>query len=285
MQHAIITRFSMRVQQAYEDKAFRAFGSRENWFAYRARLMLQTLVPAILSQTVPPSQVLILMDRDDHSLWDRHLALAAPFHPIFTTGTLRDRMIADALSTAGHVGAVAQHRIDSDDLIAPDYIERTEEQVNRLRTRGLEEFYVVAAAGYISDLVSIQSLRYTASPFLCLFSDPLCAEGIYAFNHHDVVKRRHFINTQTRWLQLIHGNNIENKFRKVDPNFTTVACALDKMCLGQDVSTEMPMLSASATSSAEVHWPTGMIRPDQSAIHHAVATHSEAASISPRIYR
>jgi hypothetical protein len=113
----------------------------------------------------------------------------------------------------------------------------------------------------------------------------LCAEGIYAFNHHDVVKRRHFINTQTRWLQLIHGNNIENKFRKVDPNFTTVACALDKMCLGQDVSTEMPMLSASATSSAEVHWPTGMIRPDQSAIHHAVATHSEAASISPRIYR
>jgi hypothetical protein len=171
-------------------------------------------------------------------------------------------------------GPTLSFRLDSDDLISDDYIESfvstAHESLPLLESTDSQQkpLYVVAPFGYISDTRSVQQVVYTASPFLaCLTPQPQSIGLAYAFNHHEVAFKPNVWCEKARWMQIVHGKNADNKFRKIDPNFAQIQTNLGLNARGESVgerkearSSSYVALSASPLKPSDLFWPEGFGR-------------------------
>jgi hypothetical protein len=206
----VVIRFSVR----HGDWAQRAYGDESNraaWFEMRSKLFLKWTAASLQSQTIAPRRVFVVMDPSDTQLWARHLALPPPFTPVYLTGGI-DRETFRLIREDGDGPAVTS-RIDSDDAVAPDYLERINESVGESWTGNRPETYVVACNGYVTDLASIETIYWNASPFLSIFTPEVTEAKLLTLNHLTVLDHAPILNTTALWMQIVHGTNLANKLR------------------------------------------------------------------------
>lgn len=206
----VVIRFSVR----HADWAERAYGDESNraaWFAMRSKLFLKWTAPSLQSQSVAPRRVFVAMDPSDRELWSRHLALPPPFTPLYLERGI-DREAFRLVREDG-VGPAVVSRIDSDDAVAPDYLERINESVAGAWTGERPAAYVVACNGYVTDLTSIETIYWNVSPFLSVFMEDVTEAKLVTLNHTTVLDHSPILNTTALWMQIVHGSNLVNKMR------------------------------------------------------------------------
>lgn len=208
----VVIRFSLKLKAEWEKKAYGDEGVRDAWFAMRAKIFKDYTYPSLANQSSPAHKILIFMDGSDVDNWGKHLALPAPFIPIFTEGNnLNDetrRIIGE-----GPKDGVVISRVDSDDAVSRHYLKCLNKSAALALDRGDEKKYIVAANGFITDGARIQSIYYNCSPFISLFVKRYSGEVIYDFAHEKVLERNPFIDKNAIWMQVFHGTNVANRFR------------------------------------------------------------------------
>lgn len=209
MRNYIVIRFSLK----FDYPSFKKINDyldgleRSTWFAWRAELMKKTLVPAILNQRSPVHKVFLFMDKNDKDLYEKFLNLGGVFEPVFCKGSELNQTLARLLSAEGS-GPMVVSRIDSDDSISVEYtylINKDFEFSNKIS-------YLVAAKGYISDLLEIQDIYYNCSPFISIYFPEYEPKTLF-FKHLEVLDKKPIVNITAEWMQILHGTNVSNKFR------------------------------------------------------------------------
>lgn len=215
----IAIRFSLRWSTEWAMKAYGDETNRESWFAMRSTLFKQWVVPAIAAQTVPVKRVIVFMDSDDQRLWRRYLRLSAPFSPVFVRGGEARQREMGRLIREDRARDVVLSRLDSDDAIAPNFLEEINKTVVQARAHRAGPLYVVAANGFTTDLSGIQFVHYNCSPFISVYVSHYAHEDIYDIEHTQILKRSPLINSSAIWLQVVHGTNLLNKLHN-EPRYT-----------------------------------------------------------------
>lgn len=200
---------SLRIHPEWTNKAYGSELNRESWFKLRSRLFRNTLLASIRRQTVQPKRIFLMMDRADEQLYSKYLNINDPlFQPIFQNHLSE---IAREIHQ-NHPANVACSRIDSDDIIAPDYLEKVNSAIVSSLRSGVQFEYVVACSGIRTDLREMQEIYYGCPPFLTLFESSYSGKEVYGFNHELVEEKPLIKDRLARWAQIIHGQNISNDF-------------------------------------------------------------------------
>ncbi len=216
----------------------------------------RTLYRSLLGQTHQDFILFVLMDEADESLWEQHLAIADPrVRPVFEAdprfhlaGTRRQLL---QLARPG----LLISRVDSDDLLASNYLACLNARVQYFDKRGIERGVIVSSLGYITDGAYVQKVYFPNSPFISLYCRRYNFENIYSFNHGKVLELGApcLLDPRSTWMQFLHGTNLANEFRvdRVLSPAQLQACAK-----------ESPRLSfAAAPEPAELGWPPGFPFP------------------------
>jgi hypothetical protein len=205
----ISVRFSLRMDPEWTKKAYGDETNRESWFRSRSGIFKRTLLASIRRQTVKPKRVFLMLDRADEHFYDKYLNTDDPLiRPVFHNHLSR---IAQEINQ-DYAYNVACSRIDSDDMIAPDYIEKINSAICSSLQSGIQFDYVVACSGIRTDLNKMQEIYYGCSPFLTVFESTYSGKEVYKFNHELVEEVPHIKDRLARWAQIIHGTNISNDF-------------------------------------------------------------------------
>lgn len=201
-------RFSVRIN-AWAEKIDLQEEERADWFRYRADIFNRGLAQCLLRQSLAPQKVFLLLDDGDRALFENligdHGGLVEPLY-------VKAEAVPSAL--AERIGPSADDtlvfRIDSDDLVADDYLACMAATVRKAAPSKLT--YCVAANGFVTDLRSIQPVRVENPPFLAAFIPAGTRPAGFAHNHSRVAERAPVLLDETaRWVQLIHDSNVTNR--------------------------------------------------------------------------
>jgi hypothetical protein len=263
IRHVVVVRFSQRVPE-WHRRTFVDERNREEWFKYRAALYRQTLGPSMRCQTKKVEGVYVLMDTDDQALYRDYLDDGTVI-PIY--GRERDQeRVAEDMLRRGWRRQVAISRIDSDDIVAKDYMRRLDEQIVALREAGGRPELIVACMGYRTNFAQIQRTCYESSPFITRYFETYSGGGAYTMAHQEVHSVPHASNYTAEWMQVIHGTNVANGFMKPKGPMPTP----EEIRAGMAVTNSSPLAPVDPRWFAE--W-AGFALPDP-AIFRAAPVHS-----------
>lgn len=208
----LVTRFSLRIldwaQKAYGDES-----QREPWFAARASMFATGLFASVRVQTRPVNGHFLLMDEEDEPLYARYLDLGEPLIPVFTRNARSHVVVSEEIARCAPSGsAVAVSRVDSDDLIACDYVEHLDQAIQAALNRGLRFDFVVATDGFVTDFDRIQAVHHPTSPFLTQFAARWEGQKLFGFSHRQIGERPHIVCDRASWMICLHGSNLLNRF-------------------------------------------------------------------------
>lgn len=223
--NVIVVRFSLRVR-AWRRRIFFDDRTRESWFKFRAELYRQTLGRSLSAQTERPSCIYLLMDAGDRSLCEKYLQ-GLEFVPIYVGG-MHERSVAEDLEAKGIVDNVALTRIDSDDIVAKNYLEKLNKKIRETMTPGGDGGLVITCAGYRTNFVQVQSAFHCAPPFITLFRTRYRGENVYSHDHREITEKPHVKDTDAEWMQVIHGTNVSNGFKPSNTHSLDIFKAGDK---------------------------------------------------------
>lgn len=213
MKNLIITPFSLRLG-SMAARAYGAEQNRANWFRCRATLFNDGLLKCCLDQTIRPECLFLLMDKNDEHLYHDFIEESGGLcRPIFgDTGDAR-RTVEEIIRSE-HPADVAISRIDSDDLVSARYFESINSCIKEARESANALDYVVATNGYLTDLSYIQNRYDPRSPFITHIFEQYDGSKIFDFKSHTaIVKKNHVQCRSAEWIQIIHGSNLQNRFR------------------------------------------------------------------------
>jgi hypothetical protein len=214
--HVLVTRFSIR-RQGWTDKiSGHSEERRARWFAWRSALFKRTLYRSLLGQSHQDFRLFVLMDEGDEPLWEQHLAIADPrLTPIFEADPrLNLAGTREQLHRLASPGLLIS-RVDSDDLLAADYLLRINASAELLEKNGVGRGLILSPLGYVTDGAYVQRLYYPSAPFISLYCRAYNRENIYGFDHTKVLQIGVpcLLNPAAAWMQFLHGTNLVNRFR------------------------------------------------------------------------
>lgn len=212
MTHCLIllTRFNCRFDAPWTSVALQT-----DWLSARFELFERYCLPSVLQQTQPAFTWIIFFDRaTPEPFKSRAYALASDnIRPVFVdylTGDLVRSTIRDHIPT--HCSHVITSRLDNDDGLAIDYVERV---LSAYRPADTPE-YLNITKGVILHRGRIYQRRDAHNAFVSL-AEPVegTIQGVWArvhteIHHHAPVRQ---ISGGPGWLQVVHGANISNKVR------------------------------------------------------------------------
>lgn len=196
----LLTRFAVSVE-----------GRREylnpEWFAGRQQILARTLLPSVEHQTFGNFRWLLMVGDDVSKSCVRRLqAFVQPFGEVLICnhGESLDVAVTRYL---GFPGTLISCRVDSDDSLAPDFIESVVSQI-----RPGEALAFFTGAGYSLRNSRAWFVFETANPFMSLYSES--GQSIWTIGDHNLVHRKEnfrlIVNAKPLWLKVIHGGNIAN---------------------------------------------------------------------------
>lgn len=131
MNNILVTRFSLRVSKAWEDKAYMG-RSRSEWLRSRFNIFNNTLVSSVKHQTVLPTHFVLLLDPGDMEIFEECCSRDIAIEPLYANLHNYTQMLADRIKSLG-LKDIAVSRIDSDDLISKDYFCEVNAAINSSR--------------------------------------------------------------------------------------------------------------------------------------------------------
>jgi hypothetical protein len=212
--HLVITRFNLQPWKGDDPNRH----LDPVWLEGRLEAFRQVCAPCMEQQTIDDFQWFVIIDprtpdsvRHALSSASRHVALVeVTSHAVKGRST---RELVLAACTPAEPDLVVQTRIDSDDAIAPDYLQQVRASLSPGRTE-----FLAFRRGYQLDRRSGHAYRrtWTSGPFMSLAQPPSPHPiSIYDVPHPRVSRvapLRH-IETPGMWLQTLHGLNVSSELQ------------------------------------------------------------------------
>jgi hypothetical protein len=214
VQNIVVVRFSLRFKD-HPDWCRRAYGdekNREAWFAFRSGLFKKGLFRCLITQSVRPAKVFLLLDQTDDLLYEKYLGLGHPIVPIFSGDIHHSVQVKDSLMRNEHTD-LAISRIDSDDMISAEYFSELNRCISEATDNGISFDYIVASSGFRTDFKHIQREFNPCGPFLTFFRKEYNRETPFGFDHRAVIEKKHIQCASAEWMIVVHGSNIVNRFK------------------------------------------------------------------------
>lgn len=204
------------------------------WLVERLALFDTYCAPSLESQTLKDFCVLIAFDAHTHENYIRTVCdcvKGVETKPVLIDAgaNYNDRFNAFVQDDTD-AEFVALTRLDSDDALAPDFMERVDHYARREIEKGLEEpLYIAFPHGQNFDTATRRYTRheYAASAFGTLVERRAPAmKGVYSEGHTKIATRYNTVvaaSKSAQWCIVIHDNNAANVLRGkpvAEPSFT-----------------------------------------------------------------
>lgn len=227
MQHFVITRFNI----ASEGREA-AIRNSAGWLDRRFDLFETYCLPSMAAQSVKAFHWLVYFDEATPTPYYERIVRARQsidFEPRFV-GPFGQALVAGDIAkrTSRNAGLILTSRLDNDDAVAMDFIERIQDEAAR------------APVGSVLNFRNGIALRdgriYTASDTSNPFTTLIEAGGqpaltIWAARHHELGKKWTVrqIHGRPAWLQVVHSENVSNRIKgtRVGDRSAARAFALD----------------------------------------------------------
>lgn len=216
VEHFIITRFNCRSVNDTSNKALDV-----KWLNSRFDLFDQFCWPSVTNQSNRKFKWIVLFDDETPDVIKERIELYKKdtvFYPVFQpAGTDRAAKKAILSLLDGTPDVLITTRLDNDDALAVDYIERVQDYLS-VKKNTVIEF----SKGYIWYKNAAYRDTQIHNPFTSLV-EPLSALGnedfstIFFCSHTDVEKLGviEYMGDLPGWIQVIHGDNVANRFRGI----------------------------------------------------------------------
>ena len=212
VQHILVTRYNIASDAA---DAAGIDGLDPQWLAHRDLLFRRYCVPSVARQTSRDFRWFVAFHPDTPARFFAGLDGVATvvLEPDFVRAAAT---IERELSSSGIVIA---SKLDNDDILAPDYIERVRSAANaRLLSGGSGDFLVSAVDGLLWNTATDEMVAFAweAGPFLSLvelrkngkaWRSPLGLAHPTANTIYPEIRLR---SDQPLWMQIVHDRNIAN---------------------------------------------------------------------------
>lgn len=197
MKYVLLTRFAMRFE---EGSGKRRFERQPDWLEYRFRLFNKYCLPSVRAQTFKDFEWVFFVDPSFPG-WTKKMERDLPGRVINVDFPWREGQpeISDLLSYSGQLTTV---RLDSDDIIRNDFMERL--------AAGPKRGWITFHDGFMMRGEKAWPRHYPTNPFQCFAEDadrPLTVmhkTHIHARNVYDLG------NGDPGWIQVDHGRNVKN---------------------------------------------------------------------------
>lgn len=221
--HLVITRFSVRFSD--EPDPF-----PEPWLNDRMRLLEAYCLPGLAAQTCDDFTWLLLCDESTPGPHVEQLAALVeevPGSAVIPTSTARSSLPAVLSHLDPAADVLVTTRLDSDDAIAVDFVDRVRGYLDPFRGLRYETLLLNFSLGRTFDTRTgtLYESFQPQGPFLSLFerldseADP---RTVYSGNHGRLYQE-HPLQVDASgpsWLQVVHGQNVSNHIRKIDKPLT-----------------------------------------------------------------
>ncbi len=210
LQHFVLTRFNI-ASPGREAPIRNAPG----WLARRFDLFESYCLPSMAAQAPGTFRWLIYFDDQTPDAFRARIAAAqnvVPFDAIFV-GPFKASLAADdvAARLTSRDGRVITTRLDNDDAISRDFLQRVRDAAERFPDGTIINF---------REGIALQQGRlYTAAdesnPFTSLVEQARNAVTIWAAPHTELAERFPLqqVITEPCWLQVVHGENVANRIK------------------------------------------------------------------------
>ena len=218
--HLILTRFSVRgsLDQPPASAA---------WLEYRLGLFRDYCVPSVAAQTCRDFRWLVLCDVSTPAATVAEIeAMAGSELPLEVVMTSPERGVIDevATRTRSHDRLLITTRIDSDDAIPIDFVQRVQTYADPFVAHGRRAMLLNFACGYklLDEQRELHETWNPHSPFLSLFErlGPGAQVATVQSGNHGYMQQRYPVHvdvTPAMWLEVVHGGNVSNKVYAIEP--------------------------------------------------------------------
>ncbi|WP_298174551.1 glycosyltransferase [Novosphingobium sp.] len=227
MQHFVITRFNI----ASEGREA-AIRNSAGWLDRRFDLFEAYCLPSMAAQTVKTFHWLVYFDEATPIPYYERIVRARQsidFEPRFV-GPFDQALVARdvAQRTGDDARIILTSRIDNDDAVAQDFIERIQDEASRAPVGCVLNF----RNGLALQDGKIYTATDTSNPFTTLIeAGGRSAQTIWAARHHELGTKWTVLQVHGRpaWLQVVHSENVSNRIKgaRVGDRMATRAFALD----------------------------------------------------------
>ncbi|MBB3951175.1 glycosyltransferase [Aureimonas jatrophae] len=243
LRHVLFTRFN--VASPGKEAEIRL---RPGWLDVRFELFERYCLPSVAAQSRRDFEWIIFFDEKTPSPYlDRIEALRAvfPFRPHYTALFWLGDMTPD-LAGDGRADWILTTRLDSDDLLAVDFMQRLREEteVPSPQVVNFDNGVILAPTAPVP---ALYARRDTSNPFSSLLER---ADGpirtIYGVTHREIGQfgRINAIQGAPAWMQVVHGGNVSNEIRGRRISVRTVDRLFPHMALGAQAAQEPPLALA-----------------------------------------
>jgi putative rhamnosyltransferase len=212
LRHLILTRFN--VPSPGREAEIRL---RPGWLDQRVDLFRRYCLPGVAAQTETAFEWIVVFDEQTPRSWRDEIAGLQdtfPFRAHFTDRYLMADIAPALAAAAGMADWLLTTRLDSDDILAADFVRRLQERarVRRRRVINFDRGVILSPAR--------PPARYEtedgSNPFASLLEP---ADGpvrtIWGENHLDISRLGELEHVRGRpaWMQVVHGGNVANEIR------------------------------------------------------------------------
>lgn len=173
--------------------------------AERMDLFKAYCMPSVMAQTALRFQWLVLLDIKTSEKWVKKIEqLAGPFLPLYVSSDwLHELQIF--LRAGCNPRYLITTRLDSDDIIDPNYLSLVQEQFQR------QQFtFIDAPAGYRLCDHKLYAHNERLNPFVSLIERDTCKTVLHLPHGRAMNNFAYKLVPGRRWIQVIHGGNYSN---------------------------------------------------------------------------
>lgn len=206
--HVLITRFNVRLDQRASNE----------WLLHRLGYFKSICLPAIRNQSVQDFKWLVYFDADRDPWFEDEVNELAQgvFEPIWVQGKFDPKACAEDVAARSSKPWVITTRLDNDDAVADDFVERVQQQFSKVT-----EFINFTAGLQLTDDGKLFHRADPSNAFISLIEpNDVPLMGVYV-DWHDRVSSYapvRQVSTHPMWVQMVHGKNIANSIHGIRAN-------------------------------------------------------------------
>lgn len=181
----------------------------------RLDISSETVIPALQSQTDKEFELIVKLHRRDPLRLEREdLFLSTGVTTTFIDGQLREPSFRDDTGLGGawpRGGPLLQTRLDDDDAIVPDFIER----LHGARFQPEVQTVLSFPVGYDGPIGEVAPRHYPDSMFLTLYTPPGDMMSVYDTTHNNLwhsARNKHVVDMKPAWVHHRHPDALTSMY-------------------------------------------------------------------------
>ncbi len=217
MKHVLITRFALRFPAGSCRRAW----ERPGWVDYRMELLRKYTVPSVQAQTFKDFDWWFLIDPTFPGFELEHFSELRNYGKLMMMDdpfSERQIEVGPLLSHQYKDEWVCSTRLDSDDIIRNDFMERVHEEATE------KEEWISFKNGYMLKGDKIAPRSFVRNPFCSYveYADPF--KSVFSVSHMKINARStpaplKIIEETPGWIQVDHSDNVKNLVSEKLPEF------------------------------------------------------------------